>query len=237
MDSMLTLMRRPWLMLAVAALGLGAVSCSDDSTGPDPNAGKTARVTVMHAQIDENPSKVNFMYTTTQIATEVAYGETRAADLQIGSNITVKATGLSGTELANASAKVDSSTATWFVYSGSGTGSEAFAVATPKRTIGVGQAGVRMIHASPGAPKVEMHLLSADGAVVGAAVEYKRGSTEFTPVQITTPTVVITQEDDTELVPLNVTLEEGKLYTVVVYGNSNSNATSNQLTAKLVAEP
>lgn len=240
MNSLMTLIGRPWMALAVVALSLGAVSCGgDEPTGPDPNEGKKAKVTAFYAQIDETPAKVDFMYNTTEIVNELTYGMTATADLQIGSNITVKVTGLSGTELsgATASAKVDTATATWFVYSGSGTTTEAFAVATPKRTIGTGQAGLRLIHASPGAPKVEMHLLSNDGAVIGAAVEYKKGSTEFTPVQITTPNVVITREDDTELVPLNITLEQGKLYTVVVYGNPQSSATANKLTAKLVVEP
>jgi hypothetical protein len=34
-----------------------------------------------------------------------------------------------------------------------------------------------------------------------------------------------------------VTLEAGKRYTVIVYGNPSASATANQMTAKIVAEP
>ncbi len=233
----LLLSRRALLGLMVAGAGLGFSACGDDTVAPDPNAGKTAKVTVMHAQIDENPSQVNFMYTAQTIASAVAYGIPQTADLQIGSNTNVKVTGLSGTELKSTSAKVDSNTATWFVYTGAGTTSEAFSVATPKGAAVAGAAGVRVIHASPGAPKVELHQLAANGAMVGEAIEYKRGSSAFTPVIVTTPTLVITKEDDTELVSLPVTLTAGQRYTVIVYGNPNSTATANKLTAKLVMEP
>ncbi len=229
--------RRALLTFAAALLGFGITACGDDPVAPDPNLGKTAKVTTFYAQIDENPSKVKFMYNGQAIVDELAYGMPQVASLQIGSNINVKMTGLSGTQLAEASAKVDSLTSTWFVYSGSGTGSEGFAVATTKGASVSGTAGVRMIHASPGAPKVELHQLAANGPMVGEAIEYKRSSSAFTPVLVATPTLVITKEDDSELVVMPVTLEEGKRYTIIVYGNPNSSATANPLTAKLVVEP
>jgi hypothetical protein len=84
---------------------------------------------------------------------------------------------------------------------------------------------------------VELHQLAANGALVGEAVEYKKSSAAFTPVIVSTPMLVITKEDDTELVSMPVTLVAGKNYSVVVYGNPNAAATANKLTAKLFVEP
>jgi hypothetical protein len=228
------------ILLAIGALlfGFGMSACGDDPVAPDPNAGKTAPATMFHAQYDEQPAKVDFVYNTQILADDLTYGMTSVEDVQIGSNTTIKITPLSGgNQLASASAKVDSLTSTWFVYTGSGSEETAFAVATPKGTAVAGAAGIRMIHASPGAPKLELHQLAANGGLVGDVVEYKKSSATFTPVLVATQILVITREDDTEVVSLPVVLEAGKFYTVVVYGNPTQAATSNKITAKLVVEP
>ena len=237
MNSLGKLIWRSFLGMVVAGLGIGVGACGDDPVAPDPNQGKTAKVTTFYAQIDENPSSVKFMYNTQTLVSALSYGQSQVVDLQIGGNTTVKVTGLSGTELTSAGAKVDSLTSTWFVYSGSGTSSESFGVATPKGTNVAGAAGVRMINASPGSPKLEMHQLAANGSLVGEALDYKKSSTSFTPVIVATTNLVVTKEDDTELIVLPVTLEAGKRYTVIVYGNPNTSATANRITAKLVVEP
>jgi hypothetical protein len=230
------------LLLLVLALSTTLVSCAEETTAPDPNAGKRTFISAFYAHPDQTlPVYVKVADSVTIRALE--YGQYASGLAPYGDRkVTFQAQ--SGTELVTSGdVKIDPDRSTWAIYAGTGLNQEVITSSTVKGvTPAAPFAGVRFIHASKNAGKVKVRLDATSGpALTQDFVEYGKSNDAFTTINVSTTALVMVNEAGNAIYTLPLTdlaaLLPGKLYTVVLYGNADANATSNKLAARVLLEP
>jgi hypothetical protein len=236
-------MKRLLLLLALFASTSILSACADDPAAPeDPNKGLRSTISAFYAhpdltlpiylKIDDSISISALSYG--QYANGLAPAGTKKVIFQ----------GQSGTELTSKEGvTINASRSVWAVYSGIGTDDETITISdTIGPAIPAPLAGIRFIHASKNASKTRVVLDVAQGSeLTNGAVEYGRSNAVFKPVNVNTTALLMIDESGRTLVNYPLTgvaaLEPGKKYTLIMYGNAAQNATSNQITARLIMEP
>lgn len=234
------------LLLLALVLSSTLLSCSDDPVAVDPNIGRKATYIAFYAHPDEPASSLNVSVDDSVGVSALTYGTYAYGKGQVGANKKIRFQGLSGTEFATTNeVNLDTGRSVIAVYTGLGTSAEdeAFAVSTPYGPkLGANLAGVRFVHASKNAGIVKVFLNVAAGPTMTNIVDYRGSNNAFTQIGVSTTALVVANEDgSTTFATLDLTganaLEAGKRYTVVLYGNAASGATTNKLTLAVVPDP
>lgn len=203
------------MLLSTISLGFTACSEDDETSTPTPNA--TARVLVAHASPDApgvdllvDNSKVN------SAALEFL-GSTGYLTVNAGTrNIKVNAAGTS-TSVINADVPFVAGKNYSIFAIDSLSNISAIVVEDDLTAPAAGKAHVRFIHLSPNAPAVDVALTG--GSVVWGNYEFQEGST-FAPLDAGTYNLEVRLAGtSTVVLPLpNITLTDGKIYTVYAKG-------------------
>lgn len=218
------------LSLLVLALGLG--SCSDDPVAPvDPYQGRSAQVSVFYSHSGVT-APLKAKVSNVVIIDSLTY-ETRASgSVAAGEARVVSFTDISDAPVVSTNAViVDTGRSVWGIYSGSGTGDEAFAISTKlHRGLNASVAGVQLINASKTSGDARLVLDVVGGTEVTAnPVGYKTSSGEFKPVNVATSSMFVVGPDNTTVLASlnlsgNLALQPGKNYTVILHGSGTTGA-------------
>jgi hypothetical protein len=235
-------MKKLLLLLTLALTTTGLSSCGDDPVAADPNAGKRTHISAFYAHPDQTlPVYVKVGDSVT--IRDLQYGQFASGLAPYGDREVIFQA-QSGTELVKSgNVNIQPERSVWAIYSGTGLNQEVLLSSTLKGTAPAAPfAGVRFIHASKNAGKVKVRLDAASGAALTQdLVEYGRSNDAFTTINVSTTALVVVNESGNAIYTLPLTdfaaLLPGKLYTVVLYGNADANATTNKLEARVMLEP
>jgi hypothetical protein len=231
------------LLLLSLALSTSLASCGgEDPVTPDPNAGKRSTISAFYAHPGQTlPAYFEVDDSITISALE--YGQYASGLAPVG-NKKIVIQDQSGVEIATTpEVTINSSRSVWAIYAGLATNNEAIAISdTLGPALSAPLAGVRFINASKNASKTKVHLDVAQGSELTTnAVEFGKSNGTFKPINASTTALVMVDESNKVLVSYPLTgaaaLEAGKKYTLIMYGNAATGATSNQVTARLIMEP
>lgn len=226
--------------LVLVSMLFGACKKDSPTQVTDPNLGKKATITLLHA-LSDAPSPVTFTVgDTTVIADTVAYGTPLQGSAQIGPSVSVTTKSTAGQNIGTTITPIDASKITWVIFTGLTFGTparELINVTVPRPTVPSGKALVRLINVSPNAPTVDLRLSDATGAKVAAALAFKQTG-DFVSVDTTVTQLVITaNQGGAEILTIPVALTAGKIYSVVLFGSKDATNPTYGLRAPIVAEP
>lgn len=224
------------LAMAAVLLGIGLGSCGDDEPVAPKPVGFSA-VTMMHADPSE-PGTVEFRGDTAALAA-LGYGTTGQAVVP-NTSAGVAIRRADGSQLASARMQPDSSVSVWVILSGTSQQHDAYQIRTSKIVPAAGKVGLRVVHASSGAPDLRVRLNTSVGtAITPVALGYRSATTYVDLPVASTGNLVVVADSTTTLmtIPVAGQLEAGSLYTVVLYGSTDSAADpSVRLTYRMVKE-
>lgn len=206
------------LALALPLCGLLAVAaCGDEHNDPEGEVADKAKVRVIHASYDA--PAVDVSIDGAKAISALAYGKSSGyAAVNAGSRAVAVAPIAGGPAVISATLKLDKDV-DYTVFAVGALSAIGPVVATDARAATAGKAKVRFVHASPDAPAVDIKVGSATAAPVFANVAFKSvaayaevdpGSYAFVVTAAGQSTAVLSFKP--------ITLETGKVYTVVALG-------------------
>lgn len=205
--------------LALVFAAVMVFSCSDDSTTPTPPAetGKS-NARVIHTSYDA--PAVDILVDGAVAVSGLAYGESSGyAELEAGTrNVKVTVAGTTTPAVIEADLPLEADKE-YTVFAVNSVASIEAVVAEDARAANPGKAKIRLLHASPDAPAVDVKLNSGNGPAVFTNSAFKDIS-DYIEVDGGTYTFVITPAGSaTEVVVFDpVTVANGGVYTVVAHG-------------------
>lgn len=219
----------PFVAVA-ASLTLGA--CGDDEPTPAP-APRFAPVTMFNGSTD---FVLNFRGSNNLAVDGLTYGQTKAGQALVSTTTTVNVERQSGQTVGSATINVDTNRLNW--VAAASTVDEVIGLSTPRvLPVSPGQAQVRLFNISGNAPAVDLRQNTQGGPILAPNISYKIASS-FTDVDTSVTRLWVVKAGGTDtLTSVDATgmFKAGKLYTVVLYGSTLTNATL-PIQAKIVAE-
>ena len=205
-------------------LSLAIVSCSDDSDdGMNPINPGTSKVRVIHTSYDA--PAVDIQVDGNVAISNLAYGGSSGyAEVTPGArNIKVTPSGATTPVVIDADLTLEDGKE-YTVYAVNSLSNIGALVSEDLRTPNSAKAKVRLVHAAPDAPAVDIKLNSGSGPVVFSNVNFNEFS-DYIEVDEATYTFVVTPTGtETEVVVFDpIPVENGVTYTVVAHGTLDAN--------------
>lgn len=209
------------VLMAAVLTAMITVSCEDDSTTPMAPEASTANARVIHTSYDA--PAVDILVDNAVAVSNLAYGESSGyAKLDAGTrNVKVTVAGTTTPAVIEANLPL-AANKDYTVFAVNAVASIEAVVAEDARAANSGKAKIRLLHASPDAPAVDVKLNSGSGPAVFSNVAFKDIS-GYIEVDGGSYTFAITAAGSTsEVVVFDpVTVANGGVYTVVAHGTLN----------------
>jgi hypothetical protein len=224
---------RTALPLAAVVAGLTLGACGDDPVVTPP-APRFAPVTMFNGNTSFD--RVNFRGSNNLAVDTVPYGVARRGNALVSSATTINLEQEDGTKFGSVAPAVDTNKLVFVGAASAVSSGLAFSVDRP--TTSATQAKVRLINISSNSGALDLHMNDAEGPSLASNISYNVASGFLTAPPTTTLLVVTKAATADTVVSLDVTnvLQSGKIYSVVVFGSSASNATK-KMRAAIVEEP
>lgn len=210
-------------LLLLIFVTFAALSCSDDdNNGTNPETDKS-KVRAIHTSYDA--PAVDILIDGAVAVSGLEYGESSGyAELNAGTrNVKVTAAGTTAPAVIEANLPVDANKEYTVIAVNALAAIEAI-VAEDARNPIANKVKIRMVHASPDAPAVDVKLNSGSGPAVFSNVVFK-GITNYVEVDAGAYTFVVTPAGSTtEVVKFNqVSVSNGQVFSVVAHGTLDAN--------------
>ena len=208
------------LLAVVGSLTLGA--CGDDEPTPAPTP-RFAPVTMFNGSTSFD--RVNFRGSNNLAVDTVPYGVARRGQALVSTATNINVEREDGTNVGSKALAVDTNK---LVFVGAASATDAVVgISVDRPTTSQTSAKVRLINISSNSGALDLHQDAPDGPILASDISYGIGSGFLTATPTATRLVVTTKATSDTVASIDVTnmLQSGKIYTVVAFGSSATNAT------------
>ncbi|MBL0176066.1 MAG: DUF4397 domain-containing protein [Ignavibacteria bacterium] len=208
-----------WLFLLTAGIiSVGATGCSEDEAAPASPGTNTGQTSIRVVHTSHDAPAVDVWVNGTKAISNLAYGASSGYAAVTAGTVNVKVVPAGATSPVVIEANLPIEQNKRYSVLAMNTLANITPVVATDAEAGA-KAKVRFIHASPDAPAVDIKLNNGTGAALFANTAFK-GVREFIDVDGGTYTLAVTAAGSSKEVVIldKVTLENGKMYTIVAHG-------------------